>query len=91
MAGAVGVFVGAGVIALITATGRDHAIDEISGGVLGVSSAGVIVDEVLSGLDRALLVACGLAAVALVGGLMAAIFSSRSRPTFSDDVAAPAA
>jgi hypothetical protein len=91
MAGAVGVFVGAGVIALITSTGRDRAIEEISGGVLGVSSAGVIVDEVLSGLDRALLVACGLAAVALVGGLMAAIFSSRSRPTFSDDVAAPAA
>jgi hypothetical protein len=91
MAGAVGVFVGAGVIALITSTGRDRAIEEISGGVLGVSSAGVIVDEVLSGLDRALLVACALAAVALVGGLMAAVFSSRSRPNGSDDLVASAA
>lgn len=91
IAGAVGVFVGAGVIALITSTGRDRAIEEISGGVLGVASAGVIVDEVLSGLDRALLVACALAAVALVGGLMAAIFSSRRRPNAPDDVAAPAA
>ena len=91
MAGAVGVFIGAGTIALITSTGRDRAIEEISGGVLGVSSAGVIVDEVLSGLDRALLVACALAAVALVGGLMAAIFSSRSNPNVSHDVVAPAA
>jgi hypothetical protein len=85
------VMAGAGVIALITSTGRDRAIEEISGGVLGVASAGVIVDEVLSGLDRALLVACALAAVALVGGLMAAIFSSRRRPNAPDDVAAPAA
>jgi len=91
MAGAVGVFVGAGVIALLTSAGRDRAIEEISGGVLGVSSAGVIVDEVLSGLDNTLLVVCALAAVALVAGLMAAVFSSRSRPNVPDDVAAPAA
>jgi len=91
MAGAVGVFIGAGAIALITSTGRDRATQEISGGVLGISSAGVIVDEVLSGLDRALLVACVLAAVALVGGLMAAVFSSPSRPNISDDMAVPTA
>ena len=91
MAGAVGVFIGAGTIALITSTGRDRAIEEISGGVLGVSSAGVIVDEVLSGLDSTLLVVCALAGVALVVGLMAAVFSSRSRPNVPDDVAAPAA
>jgi hypothetical protein len=91
MAGAVGVFVGAGVIALLTSAGRDRAIEEISGGVLGVSSAGVIVDEVLSGLDSTLLVVCALAAVALVVGLMAAVVSSRSRPNVPDDVAAPAA
>jgi len=91
MAGAVGVFVGAGVIALLASAGRDRAIEEISGGVLGVSSAGVIVDEVLSGLDSTLLVVCALAAVALVVGLMAAVFSSRSRPNVPDDVAAPAA
>jgi hypothetical protein len=91
MAGAVGVFVGAGVIALLTSAGRDRAIEEISGGVLGVSSAGVIVDEVLSGLDSTLLVVCALAAVALVVGLMAAVFSSRSHPNVPDDVAAPAA
>jgi len=91
MAGAVGVFVGAGAIALLTSAGRDRAIEEISGGVLGVSSAGVIVDEVLSGLDSTLLVVCALAAVALVVGLMAAVFSSRSRPNVPDDVAAPAA
>jgi hypothetical protein len=91
MAAAVGVFVGAGVIALLTSAGRDRAIEEISGGVLGVSSAGVIVDEVLSGLDSTLLVVCALAGVALVVGLMAAVFSSRSRPNVPDDVAAPAA
>ena len=91
MAAAVGVFVGAGVIALITSTGRDRAIEEISGGVLGVSSAGVIVDEVVSGLDRALLVACALAAVALVVGLVAAVLDSRNRSNVPDDVAAPAA
>ena len=91
MAGAVGVFVGAGVIALLTSAGRDRAIEEISGGVLGVSSAGVIVDEVLSGLDSTLLVVCALAAVVFVVGLMAAVFSSRSRPNVPDDVAAPAA
>ena len=59
--------------------------------MLGISSAGVIVDEVLSGLDSALLVTCALAAVALVGGLIAAVFSSRSRPDVSDDVAVPTA
>ncbi|MSY91334.1 MAG: hypothetical protein F2654_04315 [Actinobacteria bacterium] len=91
MAAAVGVFVGAGVIALITSAGRDRAIEEISGGVLGVSSAGVIVDEVVSGLDRALLVACALAAVALVASLIAAVLDSRNRSNVPDDVSAPAA
>ncbi|CAB4559067.1 unannotated protein [freshwater metagenome] len=91
MAAAVGVVVGAGVIALITSAGRDRAIEEISGGVLGVSSAGVIVDEVVSGLDRALLVACALAAVALVASLIAAVLDSRNRSNVPDDVSAPAA
>ena len=59
--------------------------------MLGVSSAGVIVDEVVSGLDRALLVACALAAVALVVSLVAAVLDSRSRSNAPDDVAAPAA
>ena len=91
IAGAVGAFVGAGVVALIASSGRDRAIEHISGGVLGVSSAGVIVDEVLSGLDSALLVSCVVAAVVLVVGLMATILTSRGRSVPANDVAAPAA
>ena len=91
IAGALGAFVGAGVVAFIASSGRDRAIEHIAGGVLGVSSAGVIVDEVMSGLDSALIVACAVAAVVLVAGLMAAILSSRSTASAPNDVAAPSA
>ena len=91
IAGALGAFVGAGVVAFIASSGRDRAIEHIAGGVLGVSSAGVIVDEVMSGLDSALIVACAVAAVVLVVGLVAAIVSSRSTSSAPNDVAAPSA
>jgi len=91
IAGAVGAFVGAGIVALIASSGRDRAIEQISGGLLGISSAGVIVDEVLSGLDSALLMTCAVAAVVLVVGLIATILTSRSRSITANDVAAPAA
>lgn len=91
IAGALGAFAGAGVVTFIASSGRDRAIEHIAGGVLGVSSAGVIVDEVMSGLDSALIVACAVAAVVLVVGLVAAIVSSRSTRSAPNDVAAPAA
>mgnify|MGYP000709300479 CR=1 FL=1 len=91
IAAAVGGFVGAGVVAFIASSGRDRAIEHISGGVLGVSSAGVIVDEVLSGLDSALLVSCAVAAVVLVVGLMAAVLTTRRRSASANDVVAPSA
>ncbi len=91
IAGAIGALLGAGIVTLIASSGRDRAIEHIAGGVLGVSSAGVIVDEVMSGLDSALIVACAVAAVVLVVGLVAAIVSSRSTPSAPNDVAAPSA
>lgn len=90
IAGAVGALVGAGVVALISSTGRERAIEHISGGVLGMSSAGVIVDQVLSGLDSALLVTCAVAVAVLVVGLLAVILTSRSPSAAANDVATPA-
>lgn len=91
ISGAVGALIGAGIVALIASSGRERAIEHISGGVLGVSSAGVIVDQVLSGLDSALLVSCAVAVIVLVIGVMGAILTTRGRTTPSEDVAAPAA
>ena len=88
IAGAVGAFVGAGIVAFVASSGRERAVEHIAGGVLGISSAGVIVDEILSGLDRALLVSCAVAAVVLVVALIATILTSRGRSATSGDVAA---
>ena len=88
---AVGALLGAGIVALIASSGRDHAIDQIAGGVLGVASARVIVDQVLSGLDEALLITCTVAVVVLVVGLMAAILTSRDNRANRSDVASPSA
>lgn len=88
ISGAVGACVGAGIVAFIAASGRERAIEHIAGGVLGISSAGVIVDEVLSGLDRALLVSCAVAAVVLVVAVIATILASRGRSASPDDTVA---
>jgi flagellar biosynthesis protein FliQ len=56
-----------------------------------VASARVIVDQVLSGLDEALLITCTVAVVVLVVGLMAAILTSRDNRANRSDVASPSA
>lgn len=88
---AVGALLGAGIVALIASSGRDQAIDHITGGVLGVASATVIVDQVLSGLDEALLLTSALAVGVLVVALMAAVFTSRTNRVNRADVALPSA
>lgn len=69
MAGAVGALFGAGIVAFLSSSGRERSIEEISGGLLGVSSARVIVDEVVSGLDAALLVTCLVSVVVLAAAI----------------------
>jgi len=91
LAGAIGALLGAGIVAIVASTGRNQAIDHITGGVLGVASATVIVDQVLSGLDEALLLTCAVAVVVLVVGLMAAILTSRKTKANRFDVASPSA
>ena len=91
IAGAIGALLGAGIVVLLASSGRDQAIDYITGGVLGVASATVIVDQVLSGLDEALLLTSALAVVVLVVGLVAAILTSRDTNANRADVASPSA
>lgn len=69
ISGAVGALIGAGIVAFLSSSGRDQAVEHISGGVLGVSSARVIVDEIVSGLDAALFVTCLVAVVVLVAAI----------------------
>ena len=84
MSGAVGALVGAGIVAFLSSSGRQRAVDYISGGVLGVSSAEVIVEEVVSGLDTALLIICLVSATVLVAAIafsvVAAIRSKSVEP-----------
>ena len=75
--GAIGALVGAVIVTAIASSGRDRAIENISGGVLGPASARVIVDEVTSGLDGALLTTCLVAAAVLVAGIVMAVLTSR--------------
>ena len=91
IASAIGALLGAGIVVLMASSGRDQAIDHIAGGVLGVASATVIVDQVLSGLDEALLLTSAVAVAVLVGGLMAAILTSRHTNANRVDVASPSA
>jgi len=76
MSGAVGALAGAGIIAFLASSGRERAVENIAGGLLGVSSARVIVDEILSGLDRALLLTCVVAGVVLVAAIAAALVTT---------------
>lgn len=91
LTGAIGALLGAGIVAIMASTGRNQAIDHITGGILGVASATVIVDQILSGLDEALLLTCAVAVVVLVVGLMAAILTSRNTEANRPDVASPSA
>lgn len=80
MSGAVGALVGAGIVAFVASSGRERAIEDIAGGLLGVSSARVIVDEISSGLESALLVTCLVAGVVLIASIaVAAVMAARSR------------
>ena len=91
LAGAIGALLGAGIVVFMASSGRDQAIDQIAGGVLGVASATVIVDQVFSGLDEVLLLTSAVAVVVLVGGLMAAILTSRHTNANRVDAASPSA
>jgi hypothetical protein len=91
IASAIGALLGAGIVVFMASSGRDQAIDQIAGGVLGVASATVIVDQVLSGLDGLLLLTSAIAVVVLVGGLMAAILTSRRTNANRVDAASPSA
>ncbi len=80
MSGAVGALVGAGIVAFISSSGREQAVERIAGGLLGTSSAQVIVDEILTGLDSALKVTAVVAGVVLIASaVVAAVLASRSR------------
>lgn len=80
MSGAIGALVGAGIIAFLASSGRERAVENIAGGLLGVSSARVIVNEILSGLGTALLVTCVVAGVVLLASIaVAVVMVSRSR------------
>jgi len=88
---AIGALLGAGIVVLMASNGRNQAIDHIAGGVLGVASATVIVDQVLSGLDEALLLMSVVALMVLVVGLMVAILTSRNATANRPDAAATSA
>lgn len=90
MAGAVGALVGAGIVAFLSASGRDRAVDYISGGVLGVSSARVIVDEVLSGLRAALLVTCLVSVVVLVAAIAVSVVLAKRSNSAQPEASSPA-
>lgn len=80
MSGAIGALVGAGIVAFLASSGRERAVENIAGGLLGVSSARVIVNEILSGLGTALLVTCVVAGVVLLASIaVAVVMVSRSR------------
>ena len=87
IAGGIGAIAGAAIVAFVSSSGRDRAIEHISGGVLGPASARVIVDEVTSGLDDALLVTGAVAAVIVLTGIVAAVLTSRGGRAGPADVA----
>lgn len=86
LAGGVGLLLGVVVVRLIESARRATAIDEISGGLLGRSSAKVIVDQITKGLDDGLVI---LAIVGVVVAAVGAVFAFRSRtgPSPLDEVA----
>lgn len=85
MSGAIGALVGAGIVAFLASSGRERAIENIAGGLLGVSSARVIVDEILSGLESALFVMCLVAGVVLIASIaVAVVMASRSRQVVTE-------
>lgn len=77
-----GGLLGAGIVSVILSSGRDSAVDELSGGIIGRSTSRVVVDHIGSGLDGTLLVSAAVALTVLVVGIMGVILASprRTRP-----------
>lgn len=86
IAGAIGALVGAVSIRVLASGGRNQAIEDITGGVIGVDSAKVIVDEGLSVLNRILLDISVIAVIVLVVISAAAVASARRRSGRSSDI-----
>jgi len=84
IAGGSGAIAGAAVVAVVVAAGKQQAIDRISGGVLGASSATIVVDKVISGLTTALLVSAVVGGSVIVGGIIGAVVFGRAASTATD-------
>ena len=68
-----GGLLGAGLVALVESMGRDRAVDELSGGVIGTATAAVVVDHIVAGLDGAVLVASAVSLAVLIVGIMGVV------------------
>jgi hypothetical protein len=75
--GGVGAVVGAAVIWAAVGSGRDQAVDQVSGGVLGPGVVRVVADEVVASLRGPLALAAVLGGVVVVAGSVAAVATSR--------------
>ena len=73
IAGGVGVLLGTGTVMAVMAMEKSRAIEEISGGLLGRASAEVIVDQIGSGMDRALVVTTIVGIGVIVVGIVAQV------------------
>lgn len=78
IAGGVGVLLGSAAVLAVMAVEKSQAVDEISGGLLGRASAEVIVDQIGSGMDRALMVTTIVGIGVIVLGIVAQVIG---RPT----------
>lgn len=81
-----GGLVGAAAVALALSVWRGGAIDELSGGVIGRSTATIVVDHITSGVDRVLLVTAGITLAVLVVGLVGSILTPSRRRAGSSSV-----
>ena len=78
-----GGLLGAGALAIAESMWRDQAIQRLSGGVIGASTAAVVVDHVTAGLDGAVLVAAAVSVGVLVVGILGVILTTPRRRTGS--------
>lgn len=76
----VGGLIGAAVCALVVASGKRRAVEELSGGVIGTATADVVVTHIESGVRGALLVSAAVALVVLVIGIVMTIVMAPRRP-----------
>lgn len=75
-----GGLVGAAMVGLVLRTGKDRAVEELSGGVIGPVTADAVVTHISSGVGGALLVSAVVALVVLVVGIVVAIVAAPARP-----------